>query len=665
MLFAVLVQVLACVLQHPNAAAVQVSPYRRTHSAVGITICAKSPAPSFSTHCVLRPSPHSTPCASASRSPVASSCMRPLSPRLLRRGSRTPRRCVPRCAHLLMHAPLVREAEVGFVDGSNLEEGESLLRALKAFDSHGRCLCAGALVRTPHHDPDWTTGADPDEFTSPNARFTSGKRAEAAASASESRGAVHLWLADADLPELGPNMQLRGALCVLDALLLEHLIRYGTHDSLVVHASGELAVASAAAAAARGFEQTEEDGSWTFDALKGSEAYQFAATREGDADDEGREIAAAIVAMLTRKPGTLRFPQKSVGQVELSDGKQYVNLVAKSFDRGAAPSLLLGVLGAEVVSEARRLSAQAVAEGACQAADDARRVVLVRAGREVESAHCASLRQLQQVVRPGVSRVLEYVRRHVGARQPAVSGGLPCAQHVLVLTDCFVQHFGTSGDDAGGCDGASGRQVGFLEGYQNDADVASCDDLWQSVLIPPNAEFTALIQLTSVDGHGGDDYSDSKAGAGVYLQLGVHASSRLRVPLAVTGSAFVHDYTVQSMVRLCLAWREAGRQAEQGRVQAVRRTPSRGLIQQYSSDSREIGHRAGQGRIREQLGSQGRETAVSALGALLVLHFASVASLTSDEITGSSPASWLWDRARRGDAKAQHLLARSLEQGAG
>jgi hypothetical protein len=47
----------------------------------------------------------------------------------------------------------LREAEEHFVEEEeNLEEGETLLRAIKAFDERGVMLCAGALVRTTHNE---------------------------------------------------------------------------------------------------------------------------------------------------------------------------------------------------------------------------------------------------------------------------------------------------------------------------------------------------------------------------------------------------------------------------------------------------------------------------------------------------------------------------------
>ena len=93
---------------------------------------------------------------------------------------------------------LVEEAETGFVDDKeNLEEGETLLRAVKAF---GLCgggqedaarrkdfLCAGALVQRPTYD---ATTHD-------------------------------IWVADSlEEDGLSPNLQVKGAMQVIDELLV-------------------------------------------------------------------------------------------------------------------------------------------------------------------------------------------------------------------------------------------------------------------------------------------------------------------------------------------------------------------------------------------------------------------------------------------------------------
>jgi hypothetical protein len=84
----------------------------------------------------------------------------------------------------------VKEAEAGFVDDENLELGEALVRALKAFDSDGRLLCAGALLK--RH------------------------------SASAAQDVHDVWLADSFEAGVGPNLQLRGAQAVLDEVSRMH-----------------------------------------------------------------------------------------------------------------------------------------------------------------------------------------------------------------------------------------------------------------------------------------------------------------------------------------------------------------------------------------------------------------------------------------------------------
>ena len=85
----------------------------------------------------------------------------------------------------------VRPAEPGFVSEENLEPGETLVEAYKAFAADGRFLCAGALLQRRSA----ALGAD-----------------------------VHdAWIADSLERGVGANMQLRGAQLVLDRLFLRHL----------------------------------------------------------------------------------------------------------------------------------------------------------------------------------------------------------------------------------------------------------------------------------------------------------------------------------------------------------------------------------------------------------------------------------------------------------
>lgn len=141
----------------------------------------------------------------------------------------------------------IEEAEEGFVDDEeNLEPGEVCLRSIKSFASGAplkgeaasnnraapgdskavpsisiafeireeeeecdrRFLSAGALVQRPRYD-------DEPENGSGNTSDTN----------SDTTGICDAWMADSLLKEGGPNLQLMGALLVLDDLFLHHLQR--------------------------------------------------------------------------------------------------------------------------------------------------------------------------------------------------------------------------------------------------------------------------------------------------------------------------------------------------------------------------------------------------------------------------------------------------------
>lgn len=154
----------------------------------------------------------------------------------------------------------VTEAEPGFVDDENLEADESLVRALKAFDGSGTLLSAGALLQR-HSD--------------------------------SSQQPVHeCWIADSIEPGIGPNVQLRGAQSVLDALFLSHLQQAGVKRFALHAGSGRGATAATRAAArSRGFvvEATCEDTAESlllFDRAAGLACYEavLAGTDPSDAD---------------------------------------------------------------------------------------------------------------------------------------------------------------------------------------------------------------------------------------------------------------------------------------------------------------------------------------------------------------------------------------------
>ncbi len=134
----------------------------------------------------------------------------------------------------------VEEAEDDFVDEEeNLEEGEVCLKSLKAFasaptthpSSFPRFLCAGALVQRP-----------------------------------SKYQVCDAWTADSLLDEGGPNLQLQGALKLLDELLLFHLHRHVDNTILGLQTfvvkcgslDSHFTCASYMAAKARGFRPLRE-----------------------------------------------------------------------------------------------------------------------------------------------------------------------------------------------------------------------------------------------------------------------------------------------------------------------------------------------------------------------------------------------------------------------
>jgi len=62
-----------------------------------------------------------------------------------------------------------------------------------------------------------------------------------------------LWLGDSVEQGVGPNVQIKGALAVLDTLFLHHLRIARSGERFRVHADGDLASACRTAAQARAF----------------------------------------------------------------------------------------------------------------------------------------------------------------------------------------------------------------------------------------------------------------------------------------------------------------------------------------------------------------------------------------------------------------------------
>lgn len=136
----------------------------------------------------------------------------------------------------------IEEAEDGFVDHEeNLEEGEMCIKAVKAFakqNDEKLFLCAGALVRRPPSPI--TTNTDATSLTIYDA-----------------------WTADAIMSgKGGPNLQVQGAMCVLDDLYRLFLSTCADRDSVFViqcgRATSEYTCASYSAALSRGFRPIED-----------------------------------------------------------------------------------------------------------------------------------------------------------------------------------------------------------------------------------------------------------------------------------------------------------------------------------------------------------------------------------------------------------------------
>jgi hypothetical protein len=175
----------------------------------------------------------------------------------------------------------VEEADDGFVDEEeNLEEGEVCLRAVKSFAGDPkRLLCAGALVARP----------------SPSRK-------------------VDAWMADAILDDGlgGPNLQVQGAVQVLDDILLFYLKerQNSTSSARLLRdfhvqcgsAESEFTCASYQAALVRGFAPHKTimnlDDGMRFDPSVGVERYQKIA-EESKLSPMG-VTAAEILSLLPR-----------------------------------------------------------------------------------------------------------------------------------------------------------------------------------------------------------------------------------------------------------------------------------------------------------------------------------------------------------------------------
>lgn len=166
----------------------------------------------------------------------------------------------------------VEEAEEGFVDDKeNLEEGEILVKALKAFSGGSgewKFLCAGALVQRPPASP----------------------------GSSEAK-IYDAWMADAIMSgDGGPNLQTQGAVQVLDELFRCYLSHEGARGdesercTFVVRCgreSSEYTCASYRAALSRGFIPVEQYFDLQLEQLCGGAA-------DTDAIDDGMLLDVSV-----------------------------------------------------------------------------------------------------------------------------------------------------------------------------------------------------------------------------------------------------------------------------------------------------------------------------------------------------------------------------------
>lgn len=258
----------------------------------------------------------------------------------------------PRCT-LQLASPRVsvREAEDGFVDHENLEDGEDLISALKAFDQSGTCLCAGALLRR-HSE---TAAVDVHEC----------------------------WLADSIERGVGPNLQVAGAAAVLDALFLVH------HDELaasanatdavtsfVLHVGDGLGATSAvhAAALSRGFVREAScadtaESVLLFDPAVGVPRYQSvcdgeaddemeAMASDGTADEHRRDVSTSVASRLLRAlRDTPRFAVRLRPASVLQEHEQGTRARV-----GRSGGVMMASSGTGPLTQLRRASQQAVAD---------------------------------------------------------------------------------------------------------------------------------------------------------------------------------------------------------------------------------------------------------------------------------------------------------------
>lgn len=436
---------------------------------------------------------------------------------------------------------VVTEAEAGFVDGDeNLEDGETLVRALKAHEPGprgGRLLCAAALVVSS---------------------------AAGSAGAAPTAGLAHLWIGDSLEPGVSPNAVVRAAQHVVDCLLLEHLRRGGCADALRAHAPARSA--SRVALRSRGFvdvaartpqpvpaaaaEAEPEGGGLGLCAHAATVAYTACACAHVEAS-----LAEAPSGLAEGPPPAAAGPSRAApARVARAAARAAARSDAEAILRALAaappPPLALGparaLVGAEAAAggapptlraaallcpdsrtrhvwllpdfatEAEVAALRGAADAAPYAADEpdsvdlapAQHCLLLDAGRDAEHA-----RALPPAARAAARALGERLAR---ALRSLVPGG-----EQLVLSDAFLRRYGR---------GAGGRR-GLPPHFDSLAFATAALDL----TLPLQADGAAGARRAPCDA----------GGASLFVQAGAAPAARRRVPFGACGrDVFVHGFDV-------------------------------------------------------------------------------------------------------------------------
>lgn len=347
----------------------------------------------------------------------------------------------------------VVEAEEGFVDDvENLEDGEVLCRAVKAFaereDGTGEndFLCAGALVQRPYH----------------------------------SSGFVEhdMWVADSDEKEgLSPNLQAKGAAKIIDDLFLAHLLLEEASLRLFPSKAYHLTVqtglhspslfASHHAALSRGFQpccevwnqEGEEDG-LRFNVHDGIRKYTSLAWESRGLEDGN--LALRILSLLSRRRVAMEYNEEgfAVGYERTSE-KQGKRLVGSK----AVALRIKDFLPRSQARQLRGLTETLIQSGGLSEEPDSvdgapsMHVSLVANGApcfEIDANDNMNEDKKAATVASAAKQILEIVGPSIQERI------LPRARKVLkcetaVVSDIFIRHYGPIASSVGSLETVSRR----------------------------------------------------------------------------------------------------------------------------------------------------------------------------------------------------------------